>query len=547
MFDEMQDSKTRTTEDYWAIVRRHRWLILGSAFVCWVLAFGVGWLVPSTYQSDAVVLVQQQQVSPTLVEPNVTVSLEAQLQSIEQQVLSRTRLQAIIDSHHLYKSHHGIFALFEPSDPVEQMRTKDIQIKLVEASARKNGPDTLTAFEISYSAPSPELAQAVNAELADLFVRENMNTQQQFSQATTTFLQNELSDARADLQAQEAKVKAFKAQHVGELPDQLTSNLQVLSGLQERLQSNDRALSAARQQRLYLESVVQQYDSVQSDLGATDSTVAPETLDKKLKDLEMQLAQARSQYTDNYPDVIALKDQIEKTKELQKQTQDQIAQEHKSGKDNGDKGSNALPAGSQVELERGAPTPMMQIQSQLKANQLEIQTLEAGQKRIEEQVGVYQARLNASPVVEQQLGEISRGYTESNKNYDSLLQRLQDSQLASNLQQNQQGEQFRIVSPASFPSSPSAPNHLLISLGGLAAGIAVGFGLVALIELTDIRIRKETDLEGVVSARVLVGIPKMSTEMENRRRAMLRWAERGAVLAMLVIVVAGNIYAFYRG
>jgi polysaccharide biosynthesis transport protein len=543
MLDEMQEPKMRSTEDYWAMLRRQRWVILAAAFVCWLLVWGVSWLLPSSYQSDAVILVQQQQVSPNLVAPSVDVSLEAQLESIRQQVLSRTRLQPIIDTYHLYPKHHGVLALFDPSDPVAQMQTKDVQIKLVEAPSHANNQETLTAFDISYSAPTPELAQSVNQKLTELFVQEHAATQEQFSQTTTSFLRTELEDARANLDQQDAKVKAFKAQHEGELPDQLQGNLQVLSGLQDQLQNNERALSGAQQQRLYLQSIVQQYNSVQTDLGNTgDSTVAPETLDKQLKDLEMELAQERSQYTDNYPDVIALKDQIAKTKELQKQTQEELTSQKKP-----DKGGDALPPGSAVELENGAPTQMMQIQSQLKANQLEMQSLAAAQKRIETQIATYQARLNAAPLVEQQFDEISRGYVESSKNYDVLQQKLQDSELAANLQQNQQGEQFTIVSPPSVPGAPSAPNHLLISLAGLGAGVAIGLGLGLLLEFTNVRIRKETDLEGVVSVRVLVGIPKMSTPVENRRRAVLRWVERGAVLAMVVIVLAGNIYSFVKG
>ena len=543
MFDEIQDQKTRSTEDYWAIVRRQRWLILGSIFVCWLVVWGIGWVLPSSYESDAIVVVQQQQVSAALVEPNVTESAESQLETIKQQVLNPTRLQGIIDENHLYPRHHGLLALFQSADPVVQMQTKDIQIGQVTSGQKSSNQVTLIAFEVSYTAPTPELAQSVNRELTNMFVQENMDTQQRAARTATDFLKNELGDAEANLESQEAKVKAYKAQHVGELPDQLQSNLQVLSGLQQQLENNARGLSGARQQRLYLQSMVQQFESVQSDLGNTsDSAVAPETLDKQLKDLEMELAQERAQYTDSYPDVIALKDQIEKTKELKKQTEDEIASQKKP-----DKGTDVLPPGSAVELQNGSPTQIMQIQSQLKANQLEIQGLEAEQVKIDKLISAYQARLNDAPVVDQQLSEVSRGYIEATRNADTLRQKLQDSQLASNLQQNQQGQYFRVVSPASLPVTPSAPNHLLISLGGLVVGMIVGFGLAALLEFTDVRIRKETDLEGVVSARVLVGIPRMSTPVENRRRVLLRWVERGAVVAMFMVVVAGNIYAFYRG
>ena len=544
MLDETQEPKARTTEDYWAMLRRQRWVILGSAFICWVLVWAVGWLLPSSYVSDAVVLVQQQQVSPNLVQPSIDVSLEAQLESIRQQVLSRTRLQPIIDSHHLYPKHHGLMALLDPSDPAGQMASKDIQIKLVEAPSHANNQETLTAFDISYSAPTPELAQAVNEELTELFVQEHAASQARFSQTTTSFLQTELADARADLDAQDAKVKAFKALHAGELPDQLQGNLQVLAGLQAELQNSERAVSAAQQQKLYLQSLVQQYQSAQSDLGAGGSSITPSNLDEQLKNLKMELAQERSQYTDNYPDVIALKDQIAKTEELKKETEAKLASDKKSDKDSD--GGDTLSTGA-LQVQNGAPTQIMQIQSQLKANQLEIQSLEGAQKRAQAQIGLYQARLNAAPMVEQQLDEVSRGYVESSKNYDTLQQKLQDSQLASSLQQNQQGEQFSIVSPPSFPAAPSAPNHLLISLGGLGAGLVIGLMLAVLLEFTDVKIQKESDLEGIISARVLVGIPKLSTPVEDRRRVMLRWVERGAVLAMLVLVIAGNIYSFVKG
>jgi polysaccharide biosynthesis transport protein len=541
MLDETQEQKPRTTEDYWAIVRRQRWVILSTAFICWLLVWAVGWLLPSSYESIAQIVVQQQEVSPALVQPNMTVSMEAQLESMKDRVLVPNDLQPIIDKYHLYPKHHGLLAILDPSDPVDEMATKDIDIKLNEAQTHSVNQESLVGFEIHYFGPSPDVAQAVNEDLVNLFIQQNNGIQATLSQTTTQFLKVERDDARADLDAQDVKVKAFKAEHAGELPDQLQGNLQVLAGLQVELQNNERSLSGAQQQKLYLESIVQQYQSAQSDLNGNGSTVTPSSLDDQLKTLEMQLAQERSQYTDNYPDVIALKDQIAKTKELKKQTEAQIAADHKSDKD-----SDNLNAGS-LQVQNGSPTQMMQIQSQLKANQLEIQSLGAEQKKIEGQVADYQARLNAAPMVEQQLDEITRGYDESSKNYDALQGKLQDSQLASNLQQNQQGQQLNVYAPPTLPTSPSKPNHLLISLGGLGAGLALGLILAVLLEFTDVRIQKESDLEGVVSARVLVGIPKLSTPVEDRRRAMLRWVERGAVLAMLVIVVAGNIYSIVKG
>jgi len=319
MLDDLQDQAQRSMADYWAIATRRRWWILLPLFICWAAVWSGSWLLPSTYQSDALILVEQQKVPEQYVVPNVTVGLQDRLQSMTQQILSRTRLQATIDRFHLYPKRTGLRGLLESGDPVEQMR-KDIQIDLVQPPGH---PNELTAFKIRYSTGSPELAQQVNSELTSLFIEENLKSQQQRSENTTAFLANELTDARAKLEEQEAKVRAFKAQHLGDLPSQLETNVQILSGLQAQLQSTQRGLDGAKQQKLYLESLLQQYQAVQVGQTLPDSaTTPPDALGKQLQDLHRRLAEARSLYTDNYPDVVALKDEIAKTEKLKKQIED---------------------------------------------------------------------------------------------------------------------------------------------------------------------------------------------------------------------------------
>jgi protein tyrosine kinase modulator len=538
MLDDLQDQAQRSMADYWAIAIRRRWWILLPLFLCWATVWSGSWLLPSTYQSDALILVEQQKVPEQYVVRNVTVGLQDRLQSMTQQILSRTRLQATIDRFHLYPRRTGLQGLLSSGDAVEQMR-KDIQIDLVQPPGH---PNELTAFKIRYSTSSPELAQQVNGELASLFIEENLKSQQQLSESTTAFLANELTAARAKLEEQEAKVRAFKAQHLGDLPSQLETNVQILSGLQAQLQNNQRGLDGVKQQKLYLESLLQQYRSVQAGQTTTDSaTTPPDTLGKQLQDLHRRLAEARSLYTDNYPDVVALKDEIAKTEKLKKQIEDEIASNQKT--DEQDDDNSRSPEGTQP----GTPTAMMQIQSQLKANQFEIQNYQQREKVLESQISTYQARLNLTPATEQQMAEISRGYEESKLNYNSLLQKQMQSQLATNLQQRQQGEQFRLVDPASLPDKPSAPNHLLVSLGGLAAGLAVGFGITVLLEIISVRVWHESELEGLVPVRVLVGIPHLGTPGEQRWVTRMLWMERGAAAAMFILMLAGNVYVFLRG
>jgi succinoglycan biosynthesis transport protein ExoP len=152
-----------------------------------------------------------------------------------------------------------------------------------------------------------------------------------------------------------------------------------------------------------------------------------------------------------------------------------------------------------------------------------------------------------TPATEQELSDISRGYEESKANYDSLLQKQNQSQLATSLEQRQQGERFTIVDPPSAPLKPFSPNHLLVGLGGLAFGIAAGVGLVALLELTDVRVRHQRDLEGLIAARVLVGIPHLSSRRENQMRRLRGSLEAVAAVALIALMAAGNFYSFYKG
>lgn len=539
MFDEMQEGKARSFEEYWDIVRRRRWLILVTVFLCWAVVWGAGWLIPPTYESEAEILVEQQQVPKDFVTPNVSTTPEQQLQTMTQQVLSRTRLQSLIDQYHLYTHQSRILALFEPSDHVEQMR-KDIKIDLVETPGREQ---ELTAFKITYGAGSPEVASSIVNQLANFFINENIEMQQSRSATTTQFLSSQLADAKARLDQQEQQVRAFKAQHLGELPDQLQSNVQILSGLQQQLANVQGAIDRSQQQKLYLESLVQQYETAQTTLDAGgDSAVSPPALDKQLQDLRMQLQQERSQYTDSYPDVIALKDQIKKTEALKKQINDEIAKGQ-----NDQKSKDGMVPATAMEVQNGQPTPMMQIQSQLKANQLEIQSERNEEADVKARIAAYQNRLNMAPVTEQQLAEVSRGYDEAKANYTSLLQKENNSQLATNLEQNQQGEKFSLIDAASMPPLPSSPNHILISIGGLLFGILLAAAVTILLELTGAKIRQEKDLEGIVPARVLVGIPHIITPLELQQRTLRRWMERCAAVAIVLLIVVGNIYAFYRG
>src|SRR6202162_4840773 len=291
------------------MIRRRRWQFLVPFFCGWALVWGASWLIPSTYRSGTLILVEQPSVPEKYVVSNIDSDIQHQLDSITQQILSRTRLLRIIDSLGLYaqeRKHKG------PDDLVEIMR-KDIEIELSHGDYRK-----LSAFNIYYASRDPKMAQEATSELANLFITENIEERQKRSENTTSFLEDQLVQARAKLAAQEARLRVFKDQHLGELPTQTQSNLQILTGLQSQLQANQDSLNRAKQQNTYLESLINQYRAMAtgSKPGETGGPVGLAAIDKELDQLKAQLADLTSHYTNKHPDVRKTKEQIARTEKM---------------------------------------------------------------------------------------------------------------------------------------------------------------------------------------------------------------------------------------
>ena len=151
MYDEMDELEGRSSgrglRDYWAIAVHRRWTILLPLFFCWVVVWTASWFIPSTYTSEALVLVEQQKIPEQYVVPNVTESLQDRLQSMTEQILSRTRLQETIDRYGLYRVKRGTGKVMPVGDPVAKcVRTSRLNPWISAAH-----PGELTAFKIDYS------------------------------------------------------------------------------------------------------------------------------------------------------------------------------------------------------------------------------------------------------------------------------------------------------------------------------------------------------------------------------------------------------------
>jgi succinoglycan biosynthesis transport protein ExoP len=238
----------------------------------------------------------------------------------------------------------------------------------------RDGEGRVSAFNVSYSSRDPHLAQQVTSELTNLFISENLEVRQQQSEDTTKFLEGQLETARKTLSDQEEKIREFKGQHVGELPAQVGSNLQILAGLQSQLQTEEDALNTAKQQRVPGNAGESVPLTLQGSPKARGNPVGLPAMDEELDKLRAQLADLSSHYTDRHPDVRKVKEQIAKTEKMR----DQIAASLKA--------KAAAPADPNARAAdaadvRDASSPMVQLQGQVQANRVEIANRERSHRR----------------------------------------------------------------------------------------------------------------------------------------------------------------------
>ncbi|MGA3106755.1 MAG: XrtA system polysaccharide chain length determinant [Terriglobales bacterium] len=531
MEEELQESGAQIDfTEIKGIVRRRRWQFLVPFFLGWALVWGASWVIPSTYRSGTLILVEQPSVPEKFVESNIDNDIQHQLDSITQQILSRTRLLKIIDTLGLYSKDRKHKS---PDDLVEVMR-KDIEIELTHSDDKK-----LSSFNIYYASRDPKMAQAATAELANLFISENLEQRQERSENTTKFLEDQLAQARANLASQEAKLRVFKDQHLGELPTQTQSNLQILTGLQNQLQANQDSLNRAKQQNAYLESLTNQYRSLgqSSKSGEVVGPTGLAAVDKQLDLLKAQLADLTSHYTDNYPDVRKTKEQIARTEKIRE----------KIVADMNNQPTNAAPtssAPSQLDAKTG---PMLEMESQLKANRLEISSREAEIKDEQNKINQYQARLNMAPVMEQQFADITRDYDQSKTDYESLLAKKNQSEMSTDLEKTQQGERFRMLDPPNLPARPYKPNRLILCGGGLAFGLVLGAGFAFGKEKLGGKIYSEREIKKVVPFDVIAEIPPIEspTEQSSHRRSV--WLASAVALVMAGIILLGSAVTYLYG
>ncbi len=551
---ENENSSTDTVGRVKSILIRGRWKILLTTTTVSVVAIAVLYQMPNRYTSAATLLVVPQQVPARYVTPTTEMNIADALQAMTQDVLSRARLLELIDQFGLYAKERQRMA---PEEVIELMRTY-INIQPIQAASGRRDRD-VNAFQISFIAEKAALAQEVTSKLTSFFIQANLKTREDQATNTTNFLTAQLDAAKTRLTEEEAKMQAFKTQNLGELPEQLQGNLAIFNSALSQLQAIENGLDRAQQQKVYLESLIAGYQRIAASgepapgvTGFVDPNrrVTPLQLAQAdLAGLQSERAKLVTVYKATYPDVMAVDRKISAAQSvidsLQKSTASQKASDSQNVTDSHEPGTAQV---AQVAPVRTQPaednTAIAQLRSQLEANRLDIENALRNETQQKTVIAEYQKRLNLTPVREQQLGGILRDFELANQNYKDLLGKEQQSRLATNLEKQQGGEQFRLVEPPSRPDIPSSPKRVKMSLMAIGGGLFLGLALAIVSELvrpTFYSVKQVTERFG---APLVIGLPVVATLAERRRRTWTRTLEwiGGSVLA--VIIGAAEFYVF---
>ncbi|MGE0866468.1 MAG: Wzz/FepE/Etk N-terminal domain-containing protein [Vicinamibacterales bacterium] len=495
------------------IARRRKWLIILPALLIAGAGAAIVHRLPNSYRSETVILVVPQRVPESYVRSTVTARIEDRLQTISQQIMSRTRLEQIVADFNLYPRERAEQHLME--DIVERMRTKDIGIDIVKGDA----------FRVSYSAEDPRTAMRVTERLASLFIDESLRDREVLAEGTNQFLATQLDEARRQLVLNEKKLEEYQAQHNGELPTQMAANLQGLHNTEMALQSIGESLNRDRERRLLLER------SVADIVDAPDEPVAPpgesemaKTLADELRTAEQALLAVELKLKPEHPDV---KRQRRNVDELRKRVEAQQLE-----------GTLATKPRAPVTMDYARRKRLTDARAALDNLDRQLAAKISEEGRLRSQLAMYQARIEAAPAREAELAAITRDYETLQQSYRGLLQKKEESQISANLERRQIGEQFKILDPARMPEKPASPDRPRLYLIVILAAIGLGGALAATAEYFDRSLRSEADVRAALNLMVLATVPYMRDAVTSGRRLRRQLAMGLGAVTVLAVCAA---------
>jgi polysaccharide biosynthesis transport protein len=461
--------------EYLTIVKRRRWWLITPFVVCVAGGVAVALLWPETFRSSATIAVQAATVTPDLVGRG-QLPREERLRALEQQLRSPEVLQRVVRDEGL--------AGDEPVEAVVAGLRSRISVEIPRPITRTDAAPDLSAFDIVYRDSTAERTQRVANRLAHVFVDEHSRSREVQAEGTSDFIAQQLRRSQERISELEAQVRSARERHMGMLPEQTAANLQTLSGMRSQLESTSNNLRS-EQDRLTL--IERQMQNMRQGLYAAPvGQAATSSPQQRVRDLQRDLATARSMYTDRHPEVQALEEAL-------KQAQAEAA------------AARELPESSR-EAQLASDPMYQQLADERNLTQLRIQSLRRAETQLRGEIARYQQRVEAAPRVDQELASITREFQLEQDRYKQLADRLSQAQVQEGLARTRGGERFSVLNAAYRPDAPESPNRARILLMALALGLALGGGAALGREYLDWSIRDAHAIEDL-DVQVIAEIP----------------------------------------
>lgn len=498
-----------TLSDYLAIARRRAWMIAGTFAVVFALGAAVSLLIPPVYRSSGSILIESQQPGD-LVPGAPAASADERIEVIKQRVMTRENLLRVIDR-------HGLFADagpgFTPSERVEVLR-KTIAVELVQANLDPNrsGPATIS-FTIAFEHRRPEVAQAVAADLVNLFIEENVKVRTQRAAQTTEFLTQEAEKLKKEVDAIEAQVAKYKQEHAGALPENVALGMATLQRVEADLRQVERDHASAEEALRALEG---ERAAAMAEPPPV-SAAAADPAQAELRTARLELARLAAIYTDSHPDLRAARRKVEALERV----------------------AAADAAGSPAAAPRRSPAAMAAARFDGRANALRerIRVLAGQRAALRQRLGEMDVSMVRSPQVERGLLALTRDYQSAQKKYEEILGKKMSAEMAENLEGGQKAERFTVLDAPTRPDNPIKPNRKKLLAMSFIVAMAAAVAAVALLEAMRGTVRGIGQIRAIWGQEPLVAVPVIPVpgEAAQQRQRVLAAAGGALVVGLLLL------------
>ena len=542
-------------EDYIDMLRRYRSWIIGPMFAGLALSVVVAFMWPDTYISQAVMRITPQQVPENLIPSVLSTQMTERLNQMQQEILSRTSLQEIIQrpSLDLYKRERQRLPL---EDIIQDMRNKYIKIQMMETPSSSGERRLASAFLIQFSYSDRYKAQQVVRELVTKFTEQNVTVQRNQATLTTSFLADELKTAKENLDSKDADIGKFKSVNQGRLPEQLPANVQALQGLRMELNQINEAINRDNQEKMFLESTLQSLknqtafisSNLEDTLTSQTSAVKNERLirlNQAIQEGKSNLAGLKQTFTEDHPDIKTLQARLGA---LEKERDDLEKLETERAAT-----APADPAPRKVtnpQMQKSLQDVQVQtaaVQVRIQATTMDIEARTRQRADVEKQITSIQSRIEMSPPLEQQYAGLLRDAELARQNYSEMVKRREASATAQNLEEHKAGQNLEVLDPASLPEAPAEPNRLAIAGVGTMLGLVAGIMLAGGREVKNTTLKNLKDIRAYTNLPVLSSIPLLENALLVRKKRRLFWLAWSSAIIIGSIAMSSSAYYYYFG